>query len=240
MRVAIVEDEPLIAQLISDEMAAEGWHPHIFANGADFIKALTRETFDFILLDWSMPRLGGFETLLEIRKGLAPTTPVMFLTTNTNEQDVIDALNHGADDYCNKPINSQILKARMNRIIRRRLPTQANESNEMIIGDYTFDETRNLVKYQDQIIDLSDKEFCLATLFFKNQDQPFSREHLIEAVWGSFNNDFSRSLDVHISWIRRKLKLNQTSDFQLKPIYGFGYRLIRNKPLTTSRTNHEK
>jgi two-component system, OmpR family, response regulator RegX3 len=151
----------------------------------------------------------------------------LFLTSRSDEQDITEALNAGADDYCTKPVRPGEFAARVKALLRRVYPTTGQDESIRTLLDYTFNKSNNQVTYQGQANALSDKEFKLALFLFDNAERAVSRERIIQEIWGHQGDDISRSLDVHISWLRKKLNLAATSQhLRLKPIYGFGYRLM--------------
>lgn len=228
MRIAILEDDIELATRITSALEAADYSCHTFYDGTALIRALRRTTFDLFIFDWTLPKLNGIDTLIKLREELNITTPVLFLTNNVDEKDMISAFKRGADDYCVKPVSLEVLTARVGSLIRRSYPGTNKERLAYTVGLYTFYKTDNNVLFNNEMIHLSDKEFIIASLLFQHVEQPVSRDHLLEKTWNEPNVDHSRSLDVHISWIRKKLHLNKGGAFYLKPLYGFGYRLTRN------------
>lgn len=227
MYIGLLEDEPHLAQHVSELLESAGHTVSIFSNGDDMIKAVGRDTIDLFVLDWRVPRVSGIDVLKHIRMTRALKEPVLFLTSRTDEQDITEALNAGADDYCTKPVRAQEFLARIGALLRRTYPEHANENTTRLLLNYQFNKLDNTVTFKDQSITLSEKEFKLALFLFENHDRAVSRERLLQEIWGGSGDALSRSLDVHISWLRKKLDLSATSqDLRLKPIYGFGYRLM--------------
>jgi two-component system response regulator RegX3 len=227
MYIGLLEDEPHLAQHVCELLEAAGHKTSIFNNGADMIKAIGRDTIDLFVLDWRVPRVSGLEVLKHIRSVRGLKEPVLFLTSRTDEQDIIEALNCGADDYCTKPIRPQEFLARVASLLRRTYPDRNDQDTTRCLLNYTFNKLDNTVHFASQNISLSEKEFKLALFLFENHERAVSRERLMQEVWGGDGDALSRSLDVHVSWLRKKLDLSATSDnLRLKPIYGFGYRLM--------------
>jgi DNA-binding response OmpR family regulator len=191
------------------------------------IKAIGRDTIDLFVLDWRVPRVSGLEVLKHIRNVRGLKEPILFLTSKTNEQDITEALNAGADDYCTKPVRPQEFLARIGALLRRTYPERSNQETTRICLDYTFNKLTNSVEFEGNQVNLSEKEFRLALFLFENHERAISRNRLMQEVWGGEGDALSRSLDVHVSWLRKKLDLAATSPkLRLKPIYGFGYRLM--------------
>jgi len=227
MYIGLLEDEPQLAQHVCEILQGAGHTVSVFTNGADMAKAIGRDTIDLFVLDWRVPRMSGIEVLKHIREVRGLKEPVVFLTSRNYEQDITEALNAGADDYCTKPVRPQEFLARINALLRRTYPDRGNEDTTRILLDYKFNKVDNSVAFSDQHIVLSEKEFKLALFLFENHERAVSRERLLQEIWGGAGDALSRSLDVHVSWLRKKLDLAATSQtLRLKPIYGFGYRLM--------------
>ena len=227
MYIGLLEDEPHLAQHVCEILEGAGHTVNVFSNGEDMVKAIGRDTIDLFVLDWRVPRMTGIEVLKHIREVRALKEPVLFLTSRTDEQDITEALNAGADDYCTKPVRPKEFLARIHAILRRTYPDRSNEDTTRVLLDYSFNKLDNAVSFGDQVVTLSEKEFKLALFLFENHERAVSRERLLQEIWGGAGDALSRSLDVHVSWLRKKLDLSATSPtLRLKPIYGFGYRLI--------------
>lgn len=227
MYIGLLEDEPQLAQYVCEILEKAGHTTITFNNGADMIKAIGRDTIDLFVLDWRVPRMSGLEVLKHIRNVRGLKEPVLFLTSKTDEQDITEALNSGADDYCTKPVRPQEFLARIGALLRRTYPDRNNQETIKILLNYKFNKLANSVEFDDTQISLSEKEFNLALFLFENHERAVSRDRLMQEVWGGDGDALSRSLDVHISWLRKKLDLSATSPkLRLKPIYGFGYRLM--------------
>jgi DNA-binding response OmpR family regulator len=227
MYIFLLEDESHLAQYVCEILQGAGHTVTVFGNGADMVKAIGRDTVDLFVLDWRVPRMSGLEVLKHIRDVRGLKEPVLFLTSRTDEQDITEALNAGADDYCIKPVRPQEFLARINAVMRRIKPDHGNEETTRSLYGYTFNKVDNSVHFQDQVVTLSEKEFGLALFLFENHERAVSRERLLQEIWGGQGDALSRSLDVHVSWLRKKLDLAASSQaLRLKPIYGFGYRLM--------------
>jgi two-component system, OmpR family, response regulator RegX3 len=227
MYIALLEDEPQLAQHVCEILENAGHSTSTFTNGADLIKAIGRDTIDLFVLDWRVPRVSGIEVLKNIRNVRGLKEPVLFLTSKTDEQDIIEALNAGADDYCAKPVRPQEFLARVTALLRRTYPTHTNQEASRDLLSYKFNKLDNSVCFDEEKVNLSEKEFKLALFLFENHERAVSRERLMQEIWGGEGDALSRSLDVHVSWLRKKLHLSATSQkVRLKPIYGFGYRLM--------------
>ena len=227
MYIGLLEDEPHLAQHVREILEGAGHTVSVFTNGSDMVRAIGRDTIDLFVLDWRVPRMSGLEVLKHIRDVRALKEPVIFLTSRSDEQDITDALNAGADDYCTKPVRPREFLARIAALQRRTYPERTNEDTLRTLLDYTFNKIDNTVAFAGKKVTLSEKEFKLALFMFENHERAVSRERLLQEIWGGGGDELSRSLDVHVSWLRKKLDLSATSTtLRFKPIYGFGYRLM--------------
>jgi two-component system response regulator RegX3 len=230
MYIAVLEDEAILSDYLSALLTKLGHDVTVYSDGLQITKALNKQKFDLYILDWNVPKLTGMDVLKYIRNDLAASQPVMFLTSNQDEIDVVAALQAGADDYCTKPVRPQELIARINALARRAYPEVVHTFPRDIKG-YVFDDASRSVTVDGNIIALSEKEFDLAYFFFCNFDSPLSRKQLLIKVWGKENQDYSRestrTLDVHVTFIRRKLQIGADAEkIRLVSIHGFGYRLV--------------
>lgn len=227
MYIGLLEDEPQLAQHVREILETAGHTVNVFSNGADMAKAAGRDTIDLYVLDWRVPRMSGLEVLKHIRNVRGLKEPVLFLTSRTDEQDITEALNAGADDYCTKPVRPQEFLARISALLRRTYPDRNDQQTTRSLLGYEFNKLDNSVHFDSTAVTLSEKEFKLALFLFENHERAVSRERLMQEVWGGEGDALSRSLDVHVSWLRKKLDLAANSqNLRLKPIYGFGYRLM--------------
>jgi len=228
MHIAVLEDEQSLAVDLAALLKKNGHEVSIFADGLHLIETLQAELYDMFILDWKVPSMNGFEVLKHIRSELGFKTPVIFLTSNDNETDIVNALSSGADDYSVKPLRPQELMARINALVRRSYgaPKKIN-APETILG-YTFYTAERTVEFDGTKISLTDKEFLLAHYFFTNLDRPLSRTHIMMRIWGQTEEGLSRTLDVHVAWIRNKLNIGaQSVHVRLVAIHGYGYRLMQ-------------
>lgn len=227
MHIAILEDDAEQAKELSDLLALGGHTVSRYADGHQILRALLKETFDLFVLDWHVPGPDGLEVLTHIRERAKLSTPVVFLTAHDQEAQVAEALNLGADDYCIKPVRRVEFMARMAAIQRRFAPVGKGEDSGEFVPGYVFERSRRTVSFNGQQIGLTEKEYELARLLFRNVDRPIARNRIMQEVWGREEDALSRTLDVHISWLRRKLDLGANAQrMRLVVVHGFGYRLI--------------
>lgn len=228
MHVAILEDDVEQAKEVSEMLTKAGHSVTCYIDGHQILRGLLKESFDLFVLDWHVPRPDGLEVLTHIRERAKLDAPVVFLTAIDQEQQVVAALNAGADDYCTKPIRRAEFMARIAAIQRRSTPIDKGDDSGEFLPGYSFERTHRTVKFDEKQVNLTEKEYDLARLLFSNVERPISRNRIMHEVWGREEDALSRTLDVHISWLRRKLELGaNASRLRLVVVHGFGYRLIK-------------
>lgn len=223
MRIGLLDDDTTQTQWVKQLLTEAGHICHEFHLSQDLINRLRRDVFDLLILDWNIPDLSGPEVLAWIRQHVNLPVPVIFMTNRTREEDIVAGLNAGADDYIFKPARKVELLARVNAVLRRAYP-QAVIHKETYFG-YVFDSSAYTITYQGILVDITQKEFELALLFFRHFSRPLSRSHILESVWGKEADVPTRTMDTHISRIRSKLGLRTENGFKLAPVYSYGYRL---------------
>ncbi len=224
MRIALLEDDSLLAKMIQTWLTDVGHDCQIFGEGKKLIRRLNRDSFDLIVIDWMLPDVDGIHVLRWIREHIDWSIPVLFVTGRDDESDIVQALNEGADDYMTKPVKQLELLARIKAIGRRALP-QEDDRRVMEFGAYTIDSNTRTVCLSGTAIDLTQKEFDLVLFLFRSEGRVLSRGHILETVWGQSPDLNTRTVDTHISRIRNKLNLKAEHGWQLKAIYQHGYRL---------------
>lgn len=223
MRIAIIEDDKAVSSQLVYSLTVEGDTCHIFGDAELFINALPRESFDACIVDLMLPGMDGKTLVRRLRERKNPV-PILVLTANDSEDDVISALDAGADDYLVKPARAGELRARLKALVRR----AGQHSPQEAIFEYDrfrFDLQRQTVQDTGRAVELTQKEFQLALLFLSNIGKPLSRGHIREAVWGRDSEVPSRTMDTHVSRVRSKLTLRPESGYLLAPVYSYGYRL---------------
>lgn len=210
--ILIVEDEEAISYLIKKNLELVGYYCSQAYDGKTALERLKVEKFDLILLDVMLPYLSGFELMKNIKD-----TPVIFITAKGNLEDRILGLTSGAEDYIVKPFEILELIARINIVLRRR-----TTNYEMItINHVQVDLNSKVVKYKGEVQELTPQEFTLLEVLIINRNLAMSREKLLELAWGFDYEGDTRTVDVHIQKLRKKLGLEE----QIKTIYKLGYRL---------------
>lgn len=232
MRAAILEDDAEVAMALKSWLSAAGHEVVHYSNGAALLREQRRETFDFFLLDWQVPGASGDEVLRSLRGDLRVTAPILFVTARDAEEDVASVLEAGADDFLVKPIRRRELLARIDAVMRRLSPARTGGTIE--IGPYVADLAAREVRIGGVRADLTEKEFELAAFLFARPDSLVSKGHVAQSVWGHNESVVSRTVDVHVSKLRRKLGLGPERGLRLATVYGFGYRLERVYPHETA------
>jgi len=225
LRIAILEDDPDQLALLSRWLANAGHQVHGYLRGNDVLKNAARESFDLFVLDWEGPDISGVEVLRWIRSNLSSSVPVLFVTVHDTEEDIVYALNAGADDYMTKPVRQSETLARLGALLRRAYPEK--EVTQLVIPPYEFDTQAGIARLNGAPVALTPKEFELAVLLFRNIDRLMSRGHLQEQVWGRGTDVPTRSIDTHVSQVRKKLGLHGEHGLRAAAIYNYGYRLKR-------------
>jgi DNA-binding response OmpR family regulator len=224
LRIALLEDDRLLAQLMEGWLVEAGYECQVFNQGKPLIYHLCRDTFDIIILDWMLPDTDGIQVLQWIREHVDWHIPVLFVTGKDEEADIVQALNQGADDYMVKPVKRLEMLARITAVSRRILP-QDETQKVLEFGYYKIDANSRTVFVKDQPIELTQKEFELILFLFRCAGRVLSRGHILESVWGRNPNLNTRTVDTHVSRIRNKLDLRPEHGWQLKAVYQHGYRL---------------
>ncbi len=240
MRIGLLEDDSSQIELIGLWASEAGDQLQSYTTGKSFREAMNRENFDLLVLDWHLPDTTGIEELNWLRGEKASNTPVIFITSRDSEESVVEALDHGADDYMVKPVKKEVTLARIKALQRRnRLGGLASESvdiaeNEQnqpagidVFDPYEINNDEQTISVNGEAVKLTHKEFELAAYLFHNAGCLISRDHLLENLWGMRADLNTRTVDTHISRIRSKLGINPAVGWQLSCIYQRGYRLFR-------------
>ena len=229
MYIAILEDEATLAEEVKFCLEHLGHRVQIFEDGAAITRSIRRDTFDLFVLDWNVPKMNGLEVLKDMRNNLKLTEPIIFLTSTDDESSIVEALNEGADDYCIKPVRIKEFLARVKALERRSGIGAISTAEPTVIADFIFDPVSQIVTLADKTtVQLAQMEYRLALFLFTNLDRQVSRSRILMELWGRDNEELSRSLDVHIAWIRKKLNIGASgTSLRLTAIYGHGYRLMQ-------------
>ena len=224
MRIAVLDNDRSQADLICQVLTGAGHVCQAFDSGKDLLGVLRKDSVDMLIFDWHVADLSGAEVLRRAKEKLPANTPMMFVTSNSGEDDIVTGVNAGADDYMIKPLRRGELLARVQALLRRAYPSQ-NGAEQLQFGQYVFEIRPGRLLMDGSVIDVTHKEFYLALLFFRNIGRPLSRAYIHEAVWIRETALPSRTMDTHVSRVRNKLQLRPENGFRLVPVYSYGYRL---------------
>ena len=219
----IVDDEPHVAELLGDALAGEGFTPVIAADGMTALRRARQHAPELIVLDIGLPGLDGLEVCRALRK--ETSVPIIVVSARGEEIDKVVGLEMGADDYLSKPFSPRELVARVRAILRRSGAEPAVPAKRRTIGELVVDADRREVTMAGAMVRLKPREFDLLWLFARNEGRAFTRDQLIEAVWGfDFEGD-PRTVDVHVRRIRRAIGDPAGSPSYLHTVHGLGYKL---------------
>jgi DNA-binding response OmpR family regulator len=225
-KVLIVEDDANLLETIKYNLRKEGYDVVTASDGVMALEVARREKPDILILDIMLPKLNGFEVCRILRKEM--TFPILMLTAKVDETDKIVGLEIGADDYMTKPFSMRELMARIRAMLRRVKMTEvpsAKEPASIKKGNLEIDIARHHAALSGTTLELSPKEFDLLAFLAKNNGLVFSREQLLEKVWGyDFAGD-TRTVDVHIRWLRQKIEADASHPQYLVTVRGTGYKL---------------
>lgn len=223
MQILVVDDEKLLVKGIKFNLENEGYEIDACYDGRSAVEMARQKNYSLILLDLMMPELDGMEACMEIRQ--FSTVPIIMLTAKSDDADKLLGFACGADDYITKPFNILELKARVQALLRRSniSSTTGPRSNRLIRGHITLDGDRRLVLVDETPIALTVKEYDLLELLMRSPGKVFSREVLLDTVWGyDFQGDI-RTVDVHIRRLREKLEYDSANPTCIMTRWGVGY-----------------
>jgi two-component system, OmpR family, alkaline phosphatase synthesis response regulator PhoP len=222
-RLLLVEDEPGLQLTLSDRLSAEGYSVETAGDGDTAIRRAGGEPFDIIVLDVMLPGRDGFEVARTLRQqGVA--TPILMLTARTLVVDRVVGLKLGADDYLTKPFDTMELLARLEALLRRAPASSGVALERYQFGEVLVDVRRAEVTREGQPLDLSAKEFQLLRYFIEHRGSTLSREALLQDVWGYTAMPSTRTVDVHVAWLRQKLEPNPRVPQFILTVHGMGYK----------------
>ena len=219
-RILVVEDEPRLAQGLQDDLKLEGYEVDVAGDGETASQRALEGAFDLIILDVMLPRKDGFEVCRELRRaGLR--TPVILLTAKTQESDKVLGLELGADDYVTKPFSPRELRARVKAVLRR----AAGDVPEVYrFGEVEVDFARYQMRRAGRPVEVSPLEFKLLAAFIRSRGRVFSRDQLLDDVWGRDTFVTDRVIDTHITNLRKKIEPQPAQPRYLISVRGVGYR----------------
>jgi two-component system, OmpR family, response regulator len=223
--VLVVEDDQTLRSVLEYNLGKEGYNVISAGDGIKALELARSASPDLVILDVMLPQMSGFEVCRSLRK--ETTTPIIMLTARVDEIDKVVGLDMGADDYITKPFSMRELMARIRALLRRAEFKEPGSSTEppLKFGEIEIDIGRHLVVEGGEIISLTPKEFDLLAFLGRNKGLVFSREQLLEKVWGyEFAGD-TRTVDVHIRWLREKIEVDPAKPRLIVTVRGTGYKL---------------
>jgi len=224
--VLVVEDEPSLASTLSYNLRKNGFNVVSAADGVAGLQEARRARPDVVVLDLMLPKMDGLEVCRRIRAD--SDVPILMLTAKSEELDKVVGLEVGADDYLTKPFGMRELMARVRALLRRSgARTGTGETGQIVIGDVELDARGRTVHRAGRAIALKPKEFDLLFFLARNAGQVFTREQLLEHVWGYEFFGGSRTVDVHMRWLREKLETEPGHPEHLLTVRGVGYKFVR-------------
>ncbi|MGI6077869.1 MAG: winged helix-turn-helix domain-containing protein [Fastidiosipilaceae bacterium] len=222
--IYIVDDEPNIRQLAALAMRDAAMECETFANGEELMQAINWRIPDAVILDWMMPVMDGLEVIKKLRSDKKTRTiPIIMLTAKTDEMDRVLGLEIGADDYIPKPFGVRELAARVRALLRRKAFSEEQEHDVVIAGPLMVDAKRRKVTKNDEIIELTMREFDLLYIMIQNRGQVFSRDMLLDRVWKVSYFGDTRTVDVHIRYLRQKIEDDPSNPVFIQTVRGIGY-----------------
>lgn len=226
MKILLVEDEEGLIITLTDRLVSEGFEVSSANDGEKGLAAATADKFDLIILDVMLPKKNGYDVCRDLRqRGI--NTPILMLTAKGETIDKVLGLKLGADDYLTKPFEVMELLARVEALLRRS-PNQSDAvpNGAFHFGDIGVDFKRAEVTRCNTPVDLSAMEFRLLQFFIENRGTVHSRDDLLDAVWGYDAMPTTRTVDVHIAWLRQKLEENPRHPRYIHTVHGMGYKFL--------------
>ena len=221
MKILVVDDEKLLVKGIKFNLENDGYEVVTGADGMDAVELAAAGDIDLIVLDLMMPRMDGLEACTKIRE--LSDVPIIMLTAKSEDMDKLMGFEHGADDYLTKPFNILELKARIRALLRRAGSTGKQQADVLACDHISIDRSARNAYNDGRLVDLTQKEFDLVELLMRNPNRVYSREALLDAIWGYDNSSDIRTVDVHIRRLREKLERTPASPEHIMTKWGVGY-----------------
>jgi DNA-binding response OmpR family regulator len=222
MKLLIVDDEPTILETVENKFRKEGFSTFVADSAEEGMRLFRRVKPDLVILDIMLPQRSGYDFCRAIRRD--SQTPIIFLSAKADDADRIKGLELGADDYVVKPFNLSELAARVKAILRRATGEPVKEVIER--GNLKIDPRSHEAWIEDKPLNLSPKEFALIYFLARNAGQVFSREALLDRVWGRDAFVSARTVDVHVRWLRTRIEQDAQNPIRLLTVRGVGYKFI--------------
>ena len=221
MKILVVDDEKTLVKGIKFNLENEGYQVECAYDGAAAVELARNNKFDLLILDVMMPEVDGLEACMRIRE--FSNVPVIMLTAKSEDSDKLMGFECGADDYLTKPFNILELKARVRALLRRAAGVQRSQGSVLTVGDLSLNTEERVAIRDGETVELTAKEYDLIELLMRNPRRVYSRENLMNVVWGySYAGDY-RTVDVHIRRLREKLEKNPAEPDHIMTKWGVGY-----------------
>lgn len=222
-KILVVEDEPNQVELIEFNLNSEGYEVVVARDGEEALNLAEEENPDLILLDWMLPKVSGIEVCRQLRRSkMTREIPIVMLTARSEESDKIRGLDIGADDYITKPYSIKELLARVRAGMRR--PSASVISDQLIVGKIAVDLQKHIVAIDGLQVNLGPTEYRLLVTLMQSPERVFSREQLLDHVWGISANVDTRTVDVHVGRLRKVIEVGANKNI-IRTVRGFGYSL---------------
>lgn len=222
MKILLVDDEPTLIETVESKLRREGYTVFTAGTAEDGMRVFKQVKPDILILDVNLPHRSGFELAKAIRKD--SKVPIIFLTARSDESDRVFGLDLGGDDYVVKPFNLRELAARVKAVLRRTGTETSDEPFES--GNLSIDPKAHIVMRDNEVLTLSPKEFALLNFLARNSGQVFTRDVLLDRVWGPESFVSARTIDVHIRWLRERIEVDPASPTRILTIRGVGYKFV--------------
>lgn len=221
MKILVVDDEKTLVKGIKFNLENEGYQVECAYDGAAAVELARNNKFDLLILDVMMPEVDGLEACMRIRE--FSNVPIIMLTAKSEDADKLMGFECGADDYLTKPFNILELKARVRALLRRAAGVQRSQGSVLTVGDLSLNTEERVAIRDGETVELTAKEYDLIELLMRNPRRVYSRENLMNVVWGySYAGDY-RTVDVHIRRLREKLEKNPAEPNHIMTKWGVGY-----------------
>jgi len=226
-KILLVEDEEDLSLTLADRLENEGYAVEAAMDGETAVEMGVNGSYDLIILDVMLPRKNGFDVCRDLRQKNI-TIPILMLTAKGETIDKVIGLKLGADDYLTKPFEITEMLARVEALLRRSplSTTSQNSPDQYSFDSITVDLRRTEVCREKQLVEMTAKEFKLLQYFITHRGVTISRDELLDAVWGYNTIPSSRTVDVHINWLRQKIEPNPENPRYILTVHGFGYKFI--------------
>lgn len=224
MHIGVLEDDLDQQAFIEQCLLSADHEVSLFGRASELRRATQEKRFDFLIIDWRLPDGCGMDVVGHLRQNDGWRGPILFITASQGEDDVVKALEQGADDFLAKPLRPKEFLARVSALGRRAGYETLHPSTNCPDA-FNINNVEHTISVDGHPVELTAREYCLAMLFFSKVGELLSRAHLLELVWGIKGDVSTRTVDTHVSRLRRKLELDGRHGLRLRSIYQSGYRL---------------